>query len=137
VTGRPAAFFVRVWAWVARVPRGRVVTYGHVARALGQPRAARAVGWAMRALSGEQADRVPWHRVVGAGGRISPRAGPGPELQHLLLRREGVRFVAGRVDLARHELPGPPATRRRARPPAKAKLARGNPVRARRIVRSG
>ena len=46
--------------------------------------------------------RVPWHRVVGHGGRISPRPGPGPLLQRRRLRAEGVRFRGAAVDLARH-----------------------------------
>jgi alkylated DNA nucleotide flippase Atl1 len=59
------------------------------------------VGWALRALSATRETRVPWHRVVGAGGRISLRAGPGPWLQRRLLQAEGVPFRAGRVDLKR------------------------------------
>jgi methylated-DNA-protein-cysteine methyltransferase-like protein len=93
-----------VYAVVRRIPRGRVLTYGQVARILGKLRGARAVGWALRALGGAQAERVPWHRVVGAGGRISLRAGPGPELQRRRLRREGVRFRGGCVDMERHGL---------------------------------
>ncbi len=89
---------------VRRIPRGRVLTYGQVARILGQVRGARAVGWAMRALGGAEAKRVPWHRVVGAGGRISLRAGPGPELQRRRLRQEGVRFRSGCVDMRKHGL---------------------------------
>ena len=91
---------------VRRIPRGRVVTYGQVAALLGVPRGARAVGWALRALPEEKAARTPWHRVVGAGGRISPRGGPGPLIQRRRLRAEGVRFLAGRVDMARHGLRG-------------------------------
>jgi methylated-DNA-protein-cysteine methyltransferase-like protein len=93
-----------VYAAVRKIPRGRVLTYGQVARLLGVPRGARAVGWALRALSATEERRVPWHRVVGAGGRISLRAGPGPELQRRLLRREGVRFRHGLVALERHGL---------------------------------
>lgn len=94
-----------------RIPRGRVLTYGQVARVLGMPRAARAVGWALRALRDDEHQRVPWHRVVGAGGRISFRHGPGPDLQRLRLRREGVRFDDGDVDMGRHGwLVGDPAT---------------------------
>lgn len=86
------------------IPRGRVATYGQVARLLGMRRGARAVGWALRALSPAAEKDVPWHRVVGAGGRISERAGAGPLLQRRRLRREGVAFRQGRVDLARHAL---------------------------------
>lgn len=97
-------FFVRVYQAVRRIPRGRVATYGQVALLAGTPRGARAVGWALRALRGRQAARVPWHRVVGAGGRLSPRAGGGEARQRARLLAEGVAFRAGRVDLRRHGL---------------------------------
>jgi methylated-DNA-protein-cysteine methyltransferase-like protein len=95
-------FDVRVYETVRRIPRGRVLTYGQVARRLGNPRAARAVGWALRRLPDRLAPSVPWHRVVGVGGRLSPRAGPGAYVQRRRLLAEGVRFRAGLVDLARH-----------------------------------
>lgn len=98
----PAAFFEEVYAAVGVIPRGSVATYGQVARLLGKTRGARAVGWALRALDARREPRVPWHRVVGAGGRISLRAGVGPLLQCRRLRAEGVRFKSGRVDMARH-----------------------------------
>jgi methylated-DNA-protein-cysteine methyltransferase related protein len=97
-------FFARVYAFVRRVPRGRVVTYGQVAAMLGVPRGARAVGWALRALPEDVAARVPWHRVVGTGGRISPRRGPGPEIQRRRLRAERVAFRGTCVDLEMHGL---------------------------------
>jgi len=100
----PAGFFTRVYQAVRRIPRGRVATYGQVAALAGTPRGARAVGWALRALRGRQAARVPWHRVVGAGGRLSPRAGGGESRQRARLVAEGVAFHAGRVDLRRHGL---------------------------------
>jgi methylated-DNA-protein-cysteine methyltransferase related protein len=87
---------------VRGVPRGRVATYGQIAAVLGVPRGARAVGWALRALRGQAATRVPWHRVVGAGGRISLRNGAGPLVQRKRLEGEGVRFDAGRIDLAKY-----------------------------------
>ena len=98
------SFFERVYAAVRAIPRGRVATYGQVARLVGVPRGARAVGWALRALDPRRARAVPWHRVVGVGGRISPRAGAGPMRQRRRLQSEGVRLRSGRVDLRRHGL---------------------------------
>lgn len=89
----------RVWSLVRRVPAGRVVTYGQVAGMLGSPRAARAVGQAMRTCPAG----VPWHRVVNGTGAVSPRGdGSGMLSQRLLLEGEGVRFARGRVDLRRY-----------------------------------
>jgi methylated-DNA-protein-cysteine methyltransferase-like protein len=85
-----------VYALVRRIPAGRVVTYGQVAALIGVPRAARAVGGAMRRCP----PGVPWHRVVNGHGAVSRRANPSSMLtQRLLLGREGVRFVRGHVDL--------------------------------------
>jgi methylated-DNA-protein-cysteine methyltransferase-like protein len=95
-------FFARVYALVREIPPGCVWTYGEVARALGVARGARAVGWALRGLSGRRAVRVPWHRVVGQGGRISLRDGSGVAEQRARLLAEGVRFDAERVDLLHH-----------------------------------
>ena len=100
----PTGLFDRVYELVRGIPRGRVMTYGQVARAIGVPRGARAVGWALGALPRPLERRVPWHRVVGALGRISPREGTGPLVQRRRLRAEGVRFVGDKVDLARHGL---------------------------------
>ncbi len=112
-------FFERVWALVATLPRGRVLTYGQVAALLGVPRGARAVGWALRALPDALARSTPWHRVVGAGGRLSPRASGHEREQRRRLRAEGVAFRGACVDLARH---GAVAVRppRRASPPRSA-----------------
>src|SRR5262249_11815382 len=92
-------FYECVYTLVCQVPRGKVVTYGQVAALLGQPRAARAVGYALRFLP-EGMD-VPWHRVINHRGQISLRTPPeSPLLQRLLLEEEGVIFDAeGRVDL--------------------------------------
>jgi methylated-DNA-protein-cysteine methyltransferase-like protein len=94
--------YARIWRVVARIPRGRVTTYGQVAELAGLPRAARQVGYAMHALPA--GSRVPWQRVVNAAGAVSPRAAPGAEdVQRLVLEREGVRFdTRGRIDLARY-----------------------------------
>lgn len=106
---RPAAspgsgFFEQVYELVRDIPPGRVATYGQVAALAGVPRGARAVGWALRALDGELASRVPWQRVVGQGGRISTRAGAGQFEQRRRLRAEGVRFSKNRIDMQRYGL---------------------------------
>jgi methylated-DNA-protein-cysteine methyltransferase-like protein len=91
----------RILAVVRRIPRGRVATYGQVARLAGIGPHPRLVGYALAALpSGSD---VPWHRVVNAQGRVSPRAQPGADaLQRALLEREGLALDArGRVDLGR------------------------------------
>lgn len=96
-------FFAEVYALVRRIPRGRVATYGQVARLLGAPRAARVVGWAMHGTP--QGSGVPWHRVVQRGGSLSPTVSPGePGRQRRLLLREGVAFrLDGRIDMAEHQ----------------------------------
>ncbi|HEV8673055.1 MAG TPA: methylated-DNA--[protein]-cysteine S-methyltransferase [Methylomirabilota bacterium] len=96
-------FAATVYAFVRRVPPGRVVTYGQVAALVGLPRGARAVGQAMRHCPAG----VPWHRVVNGRGGISRRASASGMLsQRLLLTREGVRFARGRIDLARYRWMG-------------------------------
>ena len=92
-------FYRRIYRVVRHVPRGRVVTYGVVARLARLPGAARTVGWALSALPDDT--DVPWWRVVNAAGRISlaghEHAGV---VQRALLLREGVRFApAGGVNL--------------------------------------
>lgn len=97
-----------VYRVVARVPRGKVVTYGQVAAILGQPRAARAVGTALAALGGAYLNTVPWQRVIGASGRCTHRDGFSASVQRDLLEREGVRFDRrGYVDLKRVRWAGP------------------------------
>lgn len=92
-------FFRRVYALVRLVPRGRVVTYGQLARALGAPRAARTVGWALRACPAD----VPWYRVVNARGEISLRPTTGYHEQRARLSAEGVRLNrAGKIDLIKY-----------------------------------
>jgi methylated-DNA-protein-cysteine methyltransferase-like protein len=91
----------RIYRVVARIPRGRVATYGQVARLAGLPGRARLVGYALAAIP--DASRLPWHRVVNARGKISLRADGGPwdRIQRLRLERERVRFdVHGAIALA-------------------------------------
>jgi methylated-DNA-protein-cysteine methyltransferase-like protein len=93
----------RILAVVRRIPRGRVATYGQVAVLAGLPRQARLVGYALHALHSDSA--VPWHRVINAQGRVSPRAGQSAAdtTQRIRLAAEGVRFDAsGRTSLKRY-----------------------------------
>jgi methylated-DNA-protein-cysteine methyltransferase-like protein len=94
--------YERIWAVVERVPRGKVATYGQVARLAGLAGHARQVGYALYSLP--DAFNLPWQRVINSKGEVSPRSMPGADAkQRALLEREGVRFNArGRVDLARH-----------------------------------
>jgi methylated-DNA-protein-cysteine methyltransferase-like protein len=95
-------FFSRAYEVVRQIPRGRVATYGQVARVMGEPRKARFVGFAMHASPG-MAGGVPCHRVVFADGRLAPGfAFGGPGAQRRLLEGEGVSFRGdGTVDLDR------------------------------------
>jgi len=95
-------FFEQVYQAVRHIPPGKVATYGQIARLLGNPRAARTVGWALHSLpSGSD---VPWQRVINASGTISlDTRGPGGAIQRVLLEAEGVVFDdQGRVDLETH-----------------------------------
>ena len=91
---RGMTFSERAWAAAARVPRGKVTTYGTIAAALGKPRAARAVGGAMN--RNPFAPDVPCHRVVGAGGVLGGFGG-GVAKKKRLLRAEGITFIGDRI----------------------------------------
>ena len=91
----PAAttnFYQQVYALVRQVPAGKVVTYGQVAALLGSPRAARAVGYALRFLPA--GSDVPWHRVINYQGGISPRYPAESPIIQRVLEAEGVCFDA-------------------------------------------
>ena len=88
VTSSPG-FYEAVYKVVRRIPRGRVMTYGQIATILGSPRAARAVGYAMRAAP----EKVPWQRVINRMGQISARSEvERPIVQRMMLEDEGVVF---------------------------------------------
>ena len=89
------------YAVIARIPRGRVATYGQIASLAGYRGHARQVGYALAAAP--DASDLPWHRVINARGEVSPRArSQAHDYQQALLQEEGVEFVKGRVDLGRY-----------------------------------
>ena len=103
---------------IRRIPKGKVSTYGDVARAAGFPGRARQVVWALRNARG-----LPWHRVLGAGGKIMLPGESGLE-QRLRLETERVAFRNGRVWMEQHQHvfeEVEPARPKRKKPPKTAK----------------
>jgi methylated-DNA-protein-cysteine methyltransferase related protein len=115
-----------VYRLIKKIPRGRVTTYGELARALRLPGGARAVGFAMAACPSGQG--IPWHRVVGAGGRFKIPE-PHGSLQRRLLATEGVGAEGGAIDMKRYGWsPGRPQSATRPK-----KKARGQEPKSRRL----
>jgi methylated-DNA-protein-cysteine methyltransferase-like protein len=88
-----------VYRLVKQIPRGRVLSYGALAGALRLSGGARSAGRAMAATPSGKG--IPWHRVVGAGGKLLIRE-PYASLQKKLLESEGVKITESRVDLKHH-----------------------------------
>ena len=86
---------------LGQVPEGKVVSYGQLADLAGFGQAARWVGRTLGQLP--QGSRLPWHRVIGASGRLSLQPGtPSGDEQRARLRAEGVNVANNRVDMLRH-----------------------------------
>ena len=85
---------------IRSIPRGKVSTYGGIAKLAGYPGAARLVARVLRRGYG-----LPWQRVLGAGGQIKLTGDSAIE-QRLRLEAEGVRFRGRRVDMKLHEFHG-------------------------------
>lgn len=94
------SFRERVHLLVGRIPPGFIATYGQISLLAGYPRRARHVGNVLASLP--PGNDLPWHRVINAQGRVSPRGGGSVRRQERLLRQEGVRFKGGQVNLARY-----------------------------------
>lgn len=90
----------RVYAAVKKIPRGHVMTYGQLAQMLRLPGGARTAGYAMAGCPSGRG--IPWHRVVGAGGRILLREPYGSK-QRRLLETEGTKFSGMAVDMVAHQ----------------------------------
>ena len=82
-------FFEKVYDYLKTIPEGKVVTYGQVAYAIGSPRSARQVGYALHV--NPEPGVIPCHRVVNREGKLAPAfAFGGMEIQAALLKKEGV-----------------------------------------------
>lgn len=94
-----SSFFNSVYDVVAKIPRGKVATYGQIGKLLGNPRGARVVGWAMQAAPENL--RLPCHRVVNRLGEMSPGdIFGGPGIQRAILEAEGIVFNSnGQIDM--------------------------------------
>jgi methylated-DNA-protein-cysteine methyltransferase-like protein len=82
---------------VQKIPKGKVATYGQIARLAGRPKAARAVGMCMSCNTDTK--KTPCHRVVGSTGVLTGYAFGGPKKKKEILEKEGVQFKGTRVDL--------------------------------------
>lgn len=95
-TRREALYLV-----LAQIPPGRVISYGELAALAGLGRAARWVGRTLSQLP--EGTRLPWHRVIAAGGRLSlPAGSTSGDEQRARLRAEGISILNERVDMRRH-----------------------------------
>lgn len=96
--GAGSGFTERVHDVVRRIPKGKVATYGDVARLAGAPAASRYVGFALR-----RGDKLPWWRVVAAKGRIAIREEDSMREQRRRLKVEHVAFTRdGNVRMDEH-----------------------------------
>jgi methylated-DNA-protein-cysteine methyltransferase-like protein len=86
----------RVYRLVKQIPRGRVTTYGAIAKAIREPGGARVVGYAMAATPSGRG--IPWHRVISAGGKIRMPE-PHASKQRRLLQSEGIQVGVGSIDM--------------------------------------
>jgi methylated-DNA-protein-cysteine methyltransferase related protein len=92
-------YFEDIHRIVRKIPRGKIATYGSIARAAGYPGTARQVAWALRA---QNAGSLPWHRVLGSGGKILLPGEAGLH-QRTLLQIEGIPFRGNRADIRKSE----------------------------------
>ena len=98
--GKQSSFSDSVYEFTSMVPEGKVTTYGALAKAMGNPRAVRATGNALRA--NPSAPFVPCHRVVRSDGTVGGYGGqPSSRKKQRMLAKEGVVVVGGKIDLGR------------------------------------
>ncbi|MCI0488730.1 MAG: MGMT family protein [Blastocatellia bacterium] len=129
--------FEKIYRLVLKIPRGRVMTYGQIARLLEDRYSPRLVGWAMHATP-QDGREIPWHRVVNSRGGISTGRiiVHQPDLQRLLLEAEGVVFdERGHLDLSLYQW-SPVESRTEDEHAAKSKSPRAARTPAKKTVKS-
>lgn len=95
------AFSKKVIELIRAIPKGKVATYGLIAKLAGKPHGSRGVGWLLH--SSTRARKLPWQRVIKSGGKLSFPEWSMPFVrQQRLLEKEGVIVTNGRVDLKKY-----------------------------------
>lgn len=92
-------FSKQVMSFIKKVPKGKVATYGQIAKLAGKPQGSRGVAWILNSSS--KAHDLPWHRIINSKGQISfPKASSSYRKQKSLLEKEGVQFnQSGQIDM--------------------------------------
>lgn len=90
----PQKFSQAVIAAIKKIPKGKVATYGQIAKIAGKPQGSRGVAWILNSCSKSHA--LPWHRVINSQGKISfPSKSKNYVMQKKLLKQEGIEFSVG------------------------------------------
>ena len=87
----PSDFTNQIIRIIKSIPKGKVLTYGFIAKLAGKPRAARQVSWILHSSSKKY--NLPWHRVISSSGKISLKSYEDCQYQKNLLEREGVKVL--------------------------------------------
>ena len=91
-----------IYESIKKIPKGKVTTYGDIARLCGLLNCSRIVGYALRSLPEDSG--IPWHRVVNSEGRISfPLNSSDYQMQRKLLEAEGIVFSKNKIDLIKYD----------------------------------
>lgn len=97
-----------IWQILALIPKGKVATYGQIAKLCGYPGYARYVGHTLKQLP--QGTGLPWHRVINAKGQISfPKESDAYRIQRTRLEQEGIAFDGEKISLKRYQWDGSPS----------------------------
>jgi methylated-DNA-protein-cysteine methyltransferase-like protein len=100
---KPTDFSTKVIATIKKIPKGKVATYGQIAKIAGKEHAARGVSWILHSCS--KSHSLPWQRVLNSKGQISfPKMTPHYTRQMYLLKKEGVVFREnGQIDMTKFQ----------------------------------